>query len=84
MRKLRKENIIIAMFYVFQPIFTIHTLTKECFDADDVDETSWHYQKLQTEHDKKYWLFRQGFFYGTGLFGSSIIQITLNINWWWS
>ena len=48
-------------------------MSKELFDAADVDETSEDFTSITSEHDKKFWLFRQGFFYGSGLFAISII-----------
>ena len=59
-------------------------MSKELFDAADVDETSEDFKSITSEHDKKFWLFRQGFFYGSGLFAISIIQIAFNIDWCWS
>ena len=44
-----KEKLTIIIYYLIQPIFTIHLLTKEFFDADDVDLTSDDYLSMKSE-----------------------------------
>ena len=48
-RKKMKEKLTIIIYYLIQPIFTIHLLTKEFFDADDVDLTSDDYLSMKSE-----------------------------------
>jgi hypothetical protein len=80
---IKKEKKMIVLYLILQMSVNFQTLSKECFSSKDLSRTSNDYLGLITDNDREFWLFRQGFFYGSGLVGTALMQICFNCNWLW-
>jgi hypothetical protein len=54
-------------------MISFQMLTKECFSADDISKSSKDYLSLTDEDKINFWMFRQGFFYGSSLIGGALV-----------